>query len=153
MVTRAFTIYQLADLIIYQLPKFIQQFNCGKVIVVVIADLLNLFTQDPNIDNNEAIFLIKEIVNSIKKLDNTLVVISFQPPQQQQKKHNKSYPYDKILLPRFDICIEITNNNSINKINLSDVNVYGNNCSKNRCSTSLLLEKREILQIIPDTTR
>jgi hypothetical protein len=34
MVTRAFTIYQLADLIIYQLPKFIhQQFN-GKVIVV-----------------------------------------------------------------------------------------------------------------------
>jgi ABC-type uncharacterized transport system substrate-binding protein len=35
---------------------------------VVIADLLDLFTQDPNIDHNEAIFLIKEIINSIKKI-------------------------------------------------------------------------------------
>jgi hypothetical protein len=26
-ISRAFTIYQLADLIIYQLPKIIQQFN------------------------------------------------------------------------------------------------------------------------------
>ena len=77
MVTRAFTIYQLADLIIYQLPKIIQQFN-DKVIVVIIADLLNLFTCDPNIDLDEAISLIKEIINSIRKtLDNILVVVSF----------------------------------------------------------------------------
>jgi hypothetical protein len=65
MVTRAFTIYQLADLIIYQLPRIIQQFN-DKVIVVMTADLLNLFTCDPNIDCNEAISLIKQIINQLK---------------------------------------------------------------------------------------
>ena len=149
MITRAFTIYQLADLIIYQLPRIVQQFNTK--VIVVISDLLNMFTQehDPNIDHNEAIFLIKEIINSIKKtLDKTLVVVSFQ----QQHNNHKSYAeYDKILLPRFDKRIEITrNNNSINdssKINtLLDVKIY--NKSKN-CSIPLLLEERDLL-IIPD---
>jgi hypothetical protein len=120
MVTRAFTIYQLADLIIYQLPRIIQQFN-DKVIVVVIADLLSLFTLDPNIDLDEAISLIKEIINSIRKtLDNTLVVVSF-----QHHYHHQSYAYDKILLPRFDKCIEITSNSDKNS--LLDVKVYNNN--------------------------
>jgi hypothetical protein len=148
MITRAFTIYQLADLIIYQLPRIVQQFNTK--VIVVISDLLNMFTQehDPNIDHNEAIFLIKEIINSIKKtLDKTLVVVSFQ----QQHNNHKSYAeYDKILLPRFDKRIEITrNNNSINdssNIKLLDVKIY--NKSKN-CSIPLLLEERDLL-IIPD---
>jgi hypothetical protein len=147
MITRPFTIYQLADLIIYQLPRMIQQFNTK---VIVISDLLNMFTQehDPNIDHNEAIFLIKEIMNSIKNtLDKTLVVVSFQ----QQHNNHKSYAeYDKILLPRFDKRIEITrNNNSINdssNIKLLDVKIY--NKSKN-CSIPLLLEERDLL-IIPD---
>jgi hypothetical protein len=84
---------------------------------VVIADLLDLFTQDPSIDQDETIYLIIEITNSIKKtLDNILVVVAFnQPPQQHQ---NKSYAYDKILLPRFDKRIEITRNDSSNKMNL-----------------------------------
>jgi hypothetical protein len=110
--------------------------------VVVIADLLNLFTFDPNIDYNEAIFLIKEIINSVRKiLDNTLVAASFQP------QHNKSYAYDKILLPRFDKRIEITKNkdssSSSDKINLLDVKVYGNNHSKD-FSRSLLLQERDL---------
>jgi hypothetical protein len=76
MVTREFTIYQLADLIIHQLPRIIQQLNNAKV--TMIADLLNLFTCDPNIDCNEAISLVKQIINSIRKtLDNILVVVSF----------------------------------------------------------------------------
>ena len=70
----------------------------------------------------------------------------------QSPQHSKSNSYHKILLPRFDKLIEIANNNSNSKINLLNVNVYDNNCSKNRCSTSLLLEKREILQIISDPT-
>jgi hypothetical protein len=90
-ITRAFTIYQLADLPIYKLPRIIQQFNANVILVVVISDLRDLFTQDPSIDQDEAIYLIKEITNSIKKtLDNILVVVSFQPPQQQQQHDNKS---------------------------------------------------------------
>ena len=59
------TRYQLADLLIYQLPRITQQFNGS---IVVIADLLDLFTQDPSIDQDETIYLIIEITNSIKKL-------------------------------------------------------------------------------------
>ena len=141
LVTRAFTIYQLADLLIYQLPRIIQQLLEAKVIVVI-ADLLDLFTQDPSIDQDEAIYLIKEIINSIKKtLDNTLVVVSFQ----SNDHHRKSYAYDKILLPRFDKRIEIINN-SDSKINLLDVKVYNNKYTKN-CSRSLVLEERDLLII------
>jgi hypothetical protein len=150
MITRAFTIYQLADLIIYQLPIMIQQFNTK---VIVISDLLNMFTQehDPNIDYNEAIFLIKEIMNSIKNtLDKTLVVVSF-----QQQHNNKSYAYDKILLPRFDKHIEITNRNNNSKINLLlDVKIYDYNYSKKNYKNynrSLLLEERD-LQIVYAST-
>ena|SRR5919109_241204 len=120
MITRAFTIYQLAYLLIYELPKIIQKFNAK---VVMIADLLHLFTeQDPNIDCNEAISLIKEITNSIRKtLDNTLIVVSF-----QHQYNHKSYAYHKMLLPRFDKHIEITRNNSSCKINLLDVKIHNN---------------------------
>jgi hypothetical protein len=56
---------------------------------VVIADMLDLFTQNPNIDRKEGISLLKEIVNSIKKtLESNLVVVSFQPQQQQQQQHD-----------------------------------------------------------------
>jgi hypothetical protein len=153
MMTRAFTIYQLADLLIYELPRIIEQFNNnGNVAVVMIADLLNLFTNDPNIDLEEAIFLIKEIIISIRKtLDNTLVVVSFQQYNNNDHTHKSYAEYDKILLPRFDKRIEITrnNNDSNSNINLLDVKIYNNNKqSKKNCSRSFLLEKRD-LQIIP----
>ena len=146
MVTRAFTIYQLADLLINELPRVIQRFD---VKVIMIADLLNLFTNDPNIDRNEAISLIKEIINSIRKtLDNILVMVSFQQ-QHNDRHHHKSYAYHKILLSRFDKRIEITNNNS--KINLLDVKVSNNNYSKKNCNRSLLLEETD-LKIVSAST-
>jgi hypothetical protein len=41
MVTRAFTIYQLAaELIIYRLPRIIQQFEEAKVEMVKVVELL-----------------------------------------------------------------------------------------------------------------
>jgi hypothetical protein len=46
MVTRVFTIYQLADLIIQELPRMVQQFNTK---VIVISDLLNVFTEQHNL--------------------------------------------------------------------------------------------------------
>jgi exopolysaccharide biosynthesis predicted pyruvyltransferase EpsI len=51
IVTRPFTVYQLADIVINQLPKVIQQYNAK---VVVISDLFNMFVRDPQFEANEA---------------------------------------------------------------------------------------------------
>ena len=53
IVSRAFTVYQLADLIINELPKVMKQFD---TCLVVVSDLLNLFIHDPNVDHKKAIF-------------------------------------------------------------------------------------------------
>ena len=70
VVSRVFTIYQLAHLIIYELPKIIQQLSSGKKnnFIVVVYDLLHLFMSDPHIDKVDAKQLIKEIASSIRKL-------------------------------------------------------------------------------------
>ena len=77
----------------------------------MISDLLDLFTQDPSIDQDETISLIKEITNLIKKtLDNILVVVSFQPPQQQQQHDNKSNANERqCLYSCFIFCLSVYN--------------------------------------------
>jgi hypothetical protein len=64
IITRTFTVYQLADVIINQLPKAIQQYDAK---MVVVSDLLDMFIRDPQIEANEATYLINEIVKSITK--------------------------------------------------------------------------------------
>jgi uncharacterized C2H2 Zn-finger protein len=69
VVSRVFTIYQLAHLIIYELPKIIEQLSSDKQnnFIVVVYDLLAMFTSDPQIDKLDAKQLIKEIASSIRK--------------------------------------------------------------------------------------
>jgi hypothetical protein len=115
IITRCFTVYQLADVIINQLPKIIQQYDAK---MVVVSDLLDMFVRDPQIEANESKNLINEIVNSITKpivLEDMLVVVSL-PYELASKTHhhnnndNKpSMSYDRMILPRFDKCIEVIN--------------------------------------------
>jgi hypothetical protein len=87
MVSRPFTIHQLAGLVSNHLD------SAGAAIVhrfgaklVVISDLLKMFTQDTQIDPDEARWLLKEIVRSLRKLStHVMVVISVNecPPQYQ----------------------------------------------------------------------
>ncbi len=65
---RAFTIYQVADLVINELPEVIKQFDTR---LVVVSDLLHMFVHDPNVDCKEAIYLIKEIVSAIRKISSS----------------------------------------------------------------------------------
>ena len=104
IVSRAFTVYQLADLIINELPKVIKQFDTR---LVVISDLLHMFTHDPNVDRKEATYLIKEIVSAIRKISTSsssprqiLGVISW--------NHHHQSSYNDILLSKLDKHIEIT---------------------------------------------
>jgi hypothetical protein len=112
VITRCFTVYQLADILINQLPKVIQQYNAK---MVVVTDLLDMFMHDPQIEANEARHLINEIVNSITKartLEDVLVIVSLPCGVGSTYHRNDDKPFmshNKTILPRFDKCIEITN--------------------------------------------
>jgi hypothetical protein len=120
--SRMFTIYQLANTIIYDLPKVIiqhlqeqQQQQNFEPKVIVISDLLDMFVNDPHIKVEEAKNLLKEIMVSILRtrirtreiLGNCLIVISLSCRHQRQQQQESLQLYNKILLPRFDKSIEI----------------------------------------------
>ncbi|MFL6329751.1 MAG: hypothetical protein ACJ705_01915, partial [Nitrososphaeraceae archaeon] len=77
IITRPFTVYQLEDIVINELPRVIQQYEAK---MVVISDLLSMFLHDPQIEIREARYLINEIVNSITKIraskEDVLAVVS-----------------------------------------------------------------------------
>ena len=155
VVSRAFTIYQLADLIIYELPRVIQQLEAK---VILISDLLNMFVCDPQIKIEEGERMIKEIINSLRKIssttNNTLIVVSLcRHHHHHYSSFSSSDLYEKILLPRFDKCIEITNSKKEKVNNVLDIRIrnhknnHNNGISKNSCRRFSLSE-RDIIQLI-----
>jgi hypothetical protein len=107
VVSRVFTIYQLANLVINELSRIIEQFSSGgKNTVIVINGLLHLFASDPHIDKTDAKQLLKEISSSIKKLSEYMfVVVSFDMSYEK---------YEKYLLPILDNVIEVTHDTTDN---------------------------------------
>src|SRR5919106_6615428 len=80
IVSRVFTIHQLAHLIIYELPKIIEQLSSDKKnnFIIVVYDFLAMFMSDPHIDKADAKQLIKEIASWIRKLsEDRFVIVSF----------------------------------------------------------------------------
>jgi hypothetical protein len=73
LVTRQFTIYQLTNTILYDLPKRIQ---LHKPKVVVITGLLDQFFQDPYVNVGEAERLVSQIVTALHKIKNVLIVLT-----------------------------------------------------------------------------
>jgi hypothetical protein len=102
VVSRAFIVHQLANLIINELPNIIRQL---ETCIVIVPDLLQMFTHDPNIDPKEAKYLIKEIVSAIRKIaissSQIRCVVSW-------NYHRQSSSYNKILFPIFDKYIQVT---------------------------------------------
>jgi hypothetical protein len=141
VVSRVFTIYQLAHLIIYELPKIIEQLSSGKKnnFIVVVYDLLDMFVSDPHIDKVDAKRLIKEIASSIRKLSkDRFILVSF--------AHCNS-KYEKSLLPVFSGCIEITEN--VENSGVLQLTVHGRNDKKKDFSSfrTLRLNKGELLLV------
>ena len=103
VVSRVFTIYQLAYLIVHKLQEAIEQFSSEKKNrLIVIYGLLHLFVSDPHADKADAKNLIKEIASSLRKVSKErFIIVSFA---------HCNMEYQKLLLPVFDNCIEITNN-------------------------------------------
>ena len=73
LVSRQFTIYQLTNTIIYDLPKRIQ---LHKPKVVVITGLLDQFFQDPYVNVAEAQSLVLQIVTSLHKIKNVFIILT-----------------------------------------------------------------------------
>ena len=73
LISRQFTIYQLANTIIYDLSKRIQ---LHKPKVVVISGLLDQFYQDPYINIAEAERLVSQIVTALHRIKDVFVIIT-----------------------------------------------------------------------------
>ena len=175
IITRAFTIYQLANIIIHKLPRVVQQFD---VKLIVIFDLLDMFLRDPQIEIEEAEHIIKEIVNSIKRsrrrevFGNILFMVSLPSYSSNYQSHHHCHHqqlsaiYNKIILPRFDKHIEITsatnsdNNKNKNKINnsllyvkIKNNNKYHSEYSNSSGNNLFPIEERDLLIVSPSPER
>jgi hypothetical protein len=75
IVSRPFTIHQLAGLIVHSLQSAIQHYSAK---LVVVSDVLSMFMkEDPQIDLDEARWLIKEIARALKRLSaQAMIVVS-----------------------------------------------------------------------------
>jgi Rad51 len=106
VVSRPFTIYQLANLVTCELPKAVQKFDTKTIII---SDMLRMFLQDSQTRIKEARPIIKEIINSLRRIsNNACVIVSF----------NYTLPseYYQMLIPYFDKCIHLTNDASDNSL-------------------------------------
>ena len=92
IVSRAFTIYQLVDLITNELPKVVRRFDTK---VLIIRDMLRMFI-DSQIRIDEARPPIKEITNSLPRDMSVIVSLSRVPS-----------PQYKMLSLCFDRCIDV----------------------------------------------
>ncbi len=73
LVTRQFTIYQLTNTIIYDLPKRIQ---LHKPKVIVILGLLDQFYQDPYINTAEVESLTSQIVTALHEIKDVFIILT-----------------------------------------------------------------------------
>ena len=123
--SRAFTVYQLADTVINKIPLSIKQHNTK---ILVITNLLSHFTIDLHADTTEMKTILKEIVKSLSKIQNCMIVISLGFATQ----------YDYLLSKLFSRTIHIEQNYNTLSVQIND------NGKKN----SVILKKDE-LEIIP----
>jgi DNA-directed RNA polymerase subunit RPC12/RpoP len=144
LVSRVFTIYQLAHLVIGELPRIIEQFSADKRknYVIVIYGLLDLFVSDPHIDKADAKKLIKDIAASIREIsEDRFVVVSTPPPNPE---------YKKSLFLAFHNIIGITNDTENSKILRVDVrhknHLIGKKATRSVLSTRLC---RQELSLVP----
>ncbi len=92
--SRAFTVYQLANLITNELPDIISKYDAK---LVVISEIFSMF-DDPYLDTKEANLLINSILESISKLKHCLVIASI----------SRSEKYNDMIKNSFDRTISLS---------------------------------------------
>jgi Rad51 len=106
IVSRPFTIHQLAGLLIYELESAAAIHRFGAKLVVV-SDMLKMFSQEavaPQLDHDEAQWLLREIAKSLQRISSqALVVISL-----NNNNNNHRPSQYRSFLPHCDNWIDIT---------------------------------------------
>lgn len=97
ILSRAFTIYQLAGVIVRKLPQLIQQYSPK---MVVISDLLKMFVEDPTVKASEARYILKQIVKAIDRLPKDIVVLG--------SLYTPASKYDELIQGTFRKRIELS---------------------------------------------
>jgi len=143
IVSRAFTVYQLIDLIITQIPRIIQSYNSK---MVIISNFLEMFLCEPQLDIREAEHLLREIKHSLMKtkiLQNVLVIMSW--------NHNiqRSCRYNNILSTIFEKRVEIISK-SKNKADLAQLFINTYNICTDKCMkrSQILLQEQDLKTVV-----
>lgn len=97
ILSRAFTIYQLAGVIVHKLPQLIQQFNTK---IVVISDLLKMFVEDSTVKSHVARYLLREIMKAIDRLPKDILVLA--------SLYSPASKYDELVQTRFEKRIRLS---------------------------------------------
>ncbi len=105
---RTFTVYQLANLIVNELHHAIKQYD---VKIVIITHLLHFFTNDPYLNIHEMQQILKTVVQTLKKIENCLVIVSLGLPTQ----------FDDMLLQLFSKTIKITQSYNTLSVHIDDL--------------------------------
>jgi hypothetical protein len=95
VVSRPFTIYQLANLVVNGLPDVVRKFDTK---VIIISDMLRMFLNDPSVRIGEARPLIKHITNSLRIFSDISIIVSLSDPPSE---------YYRMLSPTFDKWVRI----------------------------------------------
>lgn len=74
LITRVFTIYQLAQKIIYELPILIEKFK-SKIVVISDSFISDSKEYHHQINKEEKDWLINQTIKSIKRITNSIVII------------------------------------------------------------------------------
>ena len=93
--SRAFTVYQISSLVTHELQNVISRYDAR---LVVISDLLYMFVDDPFLDQNEAKLILQDMIHSISKIQNCIIIVSISKPTQ----------YDDMIAKLFDRIIKVT---------------------------------------------
>ena len=120
LVSRQFTIYQLTNTIIYDLPKRIQ---LHKPKLIVISGLLDQFYQDPYIHTAEAESLVSQIVTSLHKIKDVFIVLTSRLTDNQIKfpAMSRIEIRTKQIFDETKLNLSIYNNGRLKKVSMMEV--------------------------------
>jgi hypothetical protein len=146
MVSRPFTIYQLAGLLLYELESAaIHRFGAK---LIVVSDMLKMFSQeasDPQLDHDEAQWLLKEIAMSLQRIS-AQVLVAISLSNNNNNNNNRPSKYWS-LLPHCDNQIDITataSSDGSHNLHLEITN-HRHHDSKRHC---LSLPEREVQLVL-----